>query len=70
MYVWRASIRAGGGPYLMFGFHPIHVFLNTETLCRYEDARPYFDDYSALKSKRNTGFGARNVLEQLVEQYL
>ncbi len=54
----------------MFGFHPIHVFLNTETLCRYEDARPYFDDYSALKSKRNTGFGARNVLEQLVEQYL
>lgn len=50
----------------MFGLHPIHVFLNTDTLCRYEDARPYFYDYSALKTMRNTGFGARDVLEELV----
>ena len=52
----------------MFGLHPIHVFLNTESLQRYEDARPYFDDYSALKSMRNTGFGACDVLEELVRE--
>lgn len=52
----------------MFGFHPIHMFLNTDTLYRYEDARPYFNDYSALKSKRNTGFGARDVLEQVLQE--
>lgn len=58
----------GGGAYLMFGFHPIHMFLNTDTLYRYEDARPYFNDYSTLKSKRNTGFGARDVLEQVLQE--
>ncbi len=52
----------------MFGFHPIHMFLNTDTLYRYEDARPYFNDYSTLKSKRNTGFGARDVLEQVLQE--
>ena len=65
MYGTLQSVRDGGA-YLMFGLHPIHVFLNTDTLCRYEDARPYFYDYSALKTMRNTGFGARDVLEELV----
>lgn len=37
-----------------FDFHPIHVFLNTDRLERYERARPAFADPVALSKHRNT----------------
>ena len=36
-----------------YDFHPIHVFLNTDRLSRYEEARPAFGDAEALERHRN-----------------
>jgi hypothetical protein len=36
-----------------YDFHPIHVFLNTETLSRYEGARNSFRDPEGLRQHRN-----------------
>lgn len=32
----------------VFDFHPIHLFLNTENLSRYENAKKDLDNYSSL----------------------
>ncbi|MDE5591399.1 MAG: hypothetical protein K2I63_00355 [Helicobacter sp.] len=53
--------------YMMFGFHPIHVFLNTESLQRYEQARPFMHNRDKLEQKRGESkHGARKILEQLI----
>ena len=50
-----------------YDFHPIHVFLNTETLGRYEAARPAFADPEALKRHRNGDTpGVADVLRRIV----
>jgi hypothetical protein len=52
----------------VFDFHPIHVFLNTDDLARYEKARPYFGNPTALRSLRNPAEqGSRALLTQLLE---
>lgn len=33
----------------IFNFHPIHLFLNSEKLDNYEQAKPFFHDYRKLK---------------------
>lgn len=38
----------------VFDFHPIHVFLNTESLDRYDDAKEYFNDFEKLSKYKNT----------------
>ncbi len=48
-----------------FDFHPIHVFLNTERLERYERARPNFRDIAKLKAEKNAAFGTRTLLAEL-----
>ncbi|TLD84596.1 hypothetical protein LS70_003350 [Helicobacter sp. MIT 11-5569] len=59
------SIKSNG--YFMFGFHPIHIFLNTESLNRYESARSYFKDYNLLKQYQgNSPFGSRAILDSLL----
>lgn len=50
----------------VFDFHPIHAFLNTETLGRYEDARPDFADPSRLLARRYQGNGVRSHLQALL----
>ena len=51
----------------VFDFHPIHVFLNTEDLKRYEDSRPLHCDAEALLTCRNIDkYGTRDVLKQLM----
>lgn len=53
----------------VFDFHPIHVFLNTEHLDRYERARPVMSDMDALLALRASGcVGARDLLGDLVER--
>lgn len=50
----------------VFDFHPIHVFLNTESLDRYEAARPHLADPEKLKGHVNRDhYGVRNFLEDL-----
>lgn len=51
----------------VFDFHPIHVFLNTETAARYEAARGCLRDPDALARHRNTSApGTRTRLEALL----
>jgi hypothetical protein len=53
----------------VFDFHPIHVFLNTEDIKRYNSAKPYFKDYKKLKDFINTeSYGVRKFLIDLIEE--
>lgn len=51
----------------IFNFHPIHLFLNTDRISTYENARPYFGDYNRLKERINKdNFGIRDFFLELV----
>jgi hypothetical protein len=51
----------------VFNFHPIHVYLNTEKLSRYEQARSNFKNPSALQKLRNQDSnGTRSRLKELL----
>ncbi len=51
----------------VFNFHPIHVFLNTERLERYEESRPYHrSPEELLKYRNNDTPGARTALKTLI----
>ncbi len=51
--------RSGHG-IKVFDFHPIHVFLNTESLDRYERTRPLHHHPAELVKHRYEGYGTRN----------
>ena len=51
----------------VFDFHPIHVFLNTESLDRYERTRPLHQNPKELIKHRYEGYGTRNRLIELLE---
>lgn len=51
----------------VFAFHPIHVFLNTERLERYENTRSYHSDMNELIKYRFEGWGTRSALLQILE---
>lgn len=54
--------------YLIFDFHPIHVFLNTESESRYLSAKKFYKDPDKLVEYRNTStLGARTLLISLLE---
>ena len=54
------------GPHV-FNFHPIHIYLNCETLSRYEDAKAHFFDRAKLESFRHKGSdGIANLLQSLI----
>lgn len=49
-------------------FHPIHIFLNTENLERYNSARPYLQIYKELKQFINTSkYGTRDFLIDIMK---
>lgn len=50
----------------IFGFHPIHTYLNTENLKRYENSRQIFREPKKLLQKRFSGFGSRSLLKQIL----
>lgn len=52
----------------IFNFHPIHLYLNTETMDRYQLAKPYYHDFTRLKGFVNpdSGNGAQAFLRQIV----
>ncbi len=47
-------------------FHPIHVFLNSESLDRYERTRPLHQNPKELIKYRYEGYGTRNRLLKLL----
>ncbi len=49
----------------VFDFHPIHLFLNTEAIARYEQTRSLHQQPDALVAHRYEGNGARSWLTQL-----
>lgn len=49
-------------------FHPIHIYLNSECLERYESARAHFRDPAHLKKYINEDFGIKHSLLELVEK--
>lgn len=51
----------------VFDFHPIHVFLNTESLERYERTRPLHQNPKELIKYRYQGYGTRSRLIELLE---
>lgn len=53
--------------YFVVNFHPIHVFLNTESLDRYERTRPLHQNPKELVKHRYEGFGTRSRLIELLE---
>lgn len=58
-------VRAEGGV-RVFAFHPIHIFLNTNTLECYERSRADHANPKKLITHRNTGFGVRSELQTLL----
>ena len=64
---WRIEPFVYSNSIKIFDFHPIHLFLNTEKLERYEKARPYFKQGNELHKYINYGEeGDRIFLEQLI----
>ena len=51
----------------VFDFHPIHVFLNTESIDRYERTRHLHHDPKELIKHRFEGYGTRKRLTKLLE---
>lgn len=51
----------------VFNFHPIHVFLNTESMDRYERTRPFHKNPEELIKHRYDGFGTRSRLLELLK---
>lgn len=52
----------------IFDFHPIHIFLNTDHMSRYENIKPYFNNTLVLKEHKNIiKFGVEDFFLNLVE---
>jgi hypothetical protein len=53
---------------LIFDFHPIHIFLNTENKYRYKEAKKFMNDRSKLLEYRNNEVpGTRDLLLNLLK---
>lgn len=65
---WNAEILLGIKGLKVFNFHPIHLFLNTESLERYEQARPFLRECNLLAEYRNdtNRIGAEAVLMDII----
>lgn len=48
-------------------FHPIHLFLNTDSLARYEQAKKYYHQPLLLEPYRNPDRGIRNLFLETLE---
>ncbi|MCX7877350.1 MAG: hypothetical protein N2510_01775 [Ignavibacteria bacterium] len=53
---------------VIFDFHPIHIFLNTENKYRYQEAKKFYNDPDKLLELRNKEVpGARDLLLSLLD---
>lgn len=54
--------------YRVFNFHPIHLFLNSESLERYEKIKGNYHDFKILKENVNVeSYGILDFFKELVE---
>ena len=53
----------------VFDFHPIHIFLNSESIERYESTRQLHKNPKELLKYRYRGYGTRNKLIDLLEKF-
>jgi hypothetical protein len=60
--------RNGVNSLKVFNFHPIHIYLNTDTIERYEISRNFHRDESELINYRNPGYGTRNRFIDLIHE--
>lgn len=60
------EILAMGG-LRIFDFHPIHLYLNTDSLETYEKSRPFHGEESLLKNWRNPKEGTRDKLIEILK---
>ena len=67
---WSADAMLDHGGLKAFDFHPIHVFLNTEHMDRYERSRDAHRDAARLASHRCPSPGTRTFLIDLIERGL
>jgi len=51
----------------VFAFHPIHIFLNLDSLQGYEKAKGYRDNLPELKKLVNVNPGVRNLFKDLIK---
>lgn len=68
---WDADkwLSAPSMPYKVFNFHPIHLFINTETTGRYQSARPFLRDLEALKTHVNLSCpGTADFFDRVVQR--
>ena len=54
----------------VFNFHPIHIFLNTHDLHKYEKSKYLFDQTKDIDKFVYKGYGIRNFLIDLIEEVL
>jgi hypothetical protein len=53
---------------VVFDFHPVHIFLNTENKFRYNEAKNYLNDPKKLLDYRNSEVpGTRDLLINLLK---
>ena len=62
-------IKLSSNKLKVYDFHPIHIFLNTETLERYESTRPLHKNPKELLKYRYRGYGTRNKFIDLLEKF-
>jgi hypothetical protein len=63
---WPMSRLVGLAGIKVFDFHPIHVFLNTEHMDRYEKTRAWHRSTQELKAHRYEGEGSRTRFLELL----
>lgn len=53
----------------VFNFHPIHIFLNSDSMKRYQNSKKYLNNMNKLRSHVNhEEYGARNFFIDLVRE--
>ena len=62
-------LLSGNDGLKIFNFHPIHLYLNMESMERYNRAKPYYHEFEKLAPFVNhgEGFGARDFLLRIKE---
>ena len=71
MYENKVNLNLLGAEnnYFVISFHPIHLFLNTESLSRYQQAKSFYKDYKRLKEYRgNSPYGSLEILKNLLKR--
>ena len=55
--------------FMVFNFHPIHIYLNTFSEQHYFNAKQYLDDPKTLFKHRYEGYGIRNYFLDLISYF-